>query len=311
MMRADTRKSILETLSGLNRQSALCGVGRQGSRTRSAAAFTLLELVVVIATCCLLIAAMLPTFARSGLNAKAFQCLENNRRLCAAWRIYADDSQDRLVYSSDDGSAASNPLNQYAWTWSHLDFDPSNTKNYDTNADIVLRPLWPYAGRIASLYRCPSDPSYVVVNGVAKPRVRSFSMNVFLGAFAGTDGGYGSRITNYRLFLKMTDLSAPGPSMTFVFLDERPDVINWGNFMTDMNGYPGQPSLYAFDQDVPGMFHKLGGTFSFADGHTEVHRWLDPRTTPAYRPQVSVVNTFFAPNSPDVAWVQAHSTVLK
>jgi len=148
--------------------------------------------------------------------------------------------------ASDDGSGTSNPLNQYAWTLSHLDYT-SNSKNWDINADIVLRPLWPY-GKDASIYRCPSDQSYVLVNGVSKPRVRSMSMNLYLGGFTGTSGGFAE---SFRIFLKTTDLTAPGPAKTFVFLDQRWDNINWGNFATDMSGYPNQPNLYAFTQDLP------------------------------------------------------------
>ena len=67
-----------------------------------------------------------------------------------------------------------------------------NRANWDTNVDIVNRPLWPYTAKNASIYRCPSDTSYVVVDGVATPRVRSISMNLYLGGFAGKprfDGG--------------------------------------------------------------------------------------------------------------------------
>lgn len=279
-------------------------------RHRCAGAFTLIELLVIIATCVLLALALLPSLAKTGQSSKAFLCLENNRRLCAAWRMYADDNQDRIVYSSDDGSGTANPQNQYAWTWSKLDSFPK-PDNWDTNYDIVLRPLWAYTGRDATIYRCPSDPFYFVVNGVSWPRVRGFSMNVFLGGFAGTDAGWGPRITNYRLFLKTTQLTLPGPANTFVFTDERPDCINWGNYFTIMDGYPNQPGLYSFNQDFPGMFHNVGGSFSFGDGHVEVHRWQDPRTTPALLFGQSQDLTLATPRSVDVPWLQAHSTTLR
>lgn len=277
-----------------------------------AAAFTLLELLAVVVTCAFLaMALLLPSLAKTGQSSKAFLCLENNRRLCAAWRMYADDNQDRIVYSSDDGSGTANPQNQYAWTWSKLDGSPYNEGNYGTNYDITHRPLWTYTGRDATIYRCPSDPFYFVINGVSWPRVRGFSMNVFLGGLAGTDGGWGARITNYRLFFKTTQLTLPGPANTFVFTDERPDCINWGNYFTVMDGYPNQPNLYMFQQDFPGMFHNLGGSFSFGDGHVEVHRWIDARTTPAFLAGQSTVIDLAVPNSRDVAWLQAHATTLR
>src|SRR5204863_7394506 len=127
---------------------------------------------------------------------------------------------------------------------------------------------------------CPSDTSYVLVNGIPTPRVRSMSMNLYLGGLAGTSVGLASA-ANFRIFLKTTDLSAPGPTKTFVFLDERWDVINWGNFFTDMSGYsPSNAALYQFTEDIPNMIHEGGCSFSFADGRGEIHRWADPRTTP-------------------------------
>src|SRR5438445_10948389 len=109
-------------------------------RSIGSRAFTLIELTVVIIVLCLLTSTLLPVLAKSRPTSLAFQCLNNQRQLCAAWRMYADDSHDRIVYASDDGT--SNPLNQYAWTLSHLDYT-LNSKNWDTNADIVLRPLCP------------------------------------------------------------------------------------------------------------------------------------------------------------------------
>jgi len=133
------------------------------------------------------------------------------------------------------------------------------------------------------------------------------SMNLFLGGFDGTDGGW-SALNSFRIYVRMTDLVAPAPADTFVFIDERSDTINWGNFTTWMTGYPNQPSLYACNGDLPGLLHDGAASVSFADGRGEIHRWLDPRTTPPLQLE-SVLNAgFAAPNDPDVAWLQAHAT---
>jgi prepilin-type processing-associated H-X9-DG protein len=92
----------------------------------------------------------------------------------------------------------------------------------------------------------------------------------------------------------------------FVFMDERPDVINWGDYLTDMTGYSTQPSMYQFGGDMPGMYHNLGATISFADGRAEIKRWADPRTTP---PPGSVSSsTYPSPGNVDIAWIQDHAT---
>ena len=70
-----------------------------------------------------------------------------------------------------------------------------------------------------------------------------------------------------------------GPSRTFVFLDMREDSIDVGNFAPDMRGWPNDPSQWGF-YDLPGAYHHRHCGFSFADGHSEIKRWLDDRTIP-------------------------------
>jgi prepilin-type N-terminal cleavage/methylation domain-containing protein/prepilin-type processing-associated H-X9-DG protein len=277
--------------------------------SKFARAFTLVELLVVLCIVALLAATLAPTLAGSRNGSQAFRCQSNNRQLAAAWKLYADDNGDRVVYSSGD-SIQNAP---YIWTRSSLDYDPNNSGNWDTNVDIVKGPLWPYTSKDALIYRCPSDHSYVVtVTGVAKPRVRSFSMNLFTGGFApttgsgpGTDGGLAP---TFRIFSKTTELTAPGPARTFVFMDMRPEEINFGNFLTDMAGYPNVPAQFAF-YDFPGIFHNLGASVSFADGRVEIRRWVDPRTAPTINgPSGPAVAS---PSNVDVAWLQARATSPK
>src|SRR5205807_8363813 len=132
---------------------------------RNSNAFTLAELIVIVAILAALTAMVLPVMTKTNTSVNTFQCLNNNRQLCIAWRLYAEDNRGRLVYSSDDGTGTANPLNQYAWTLTHMDYSSANAGNWDTNADIVLRPLFPYTGRNPAIYKCPSDKSFVIVSG--------------------------------------------------------------------------------------------------------------------------------------------------
>ena len=223
--------------------------------------------------------------------------------------MHADDNNGRILYSSDGGNLQ-NPLNTNAWTWSHLNFSGNNAANWDTNSDIVRRPLWPYIGKDASLFKCPSERSYVVVTNQPKPRVRSVSMNCFLGGFAGSTNGFPGSDTSYQRYLKISEISVP--NKIFVFLDQRADNINSGNFVTDMTGYPNSPAAYKFSSDFPGFYHDQSCTFSFVDGHVEEKRWIDIRTIlpPSpngyfYRPDGMVL---IVPYSFDVAWLQVHAT---
>ena len=107
--------------------------------------------------------------------------------------------------------------------------------------------------------------------------------------------------------MKQSDLNNPGPTSLFVFLDMRQDSIDMGNFATDMDGWPGQPARYGFF-DLPGFYHHFAGGFSFADGHSEIRRWRDSRTTPPLVAEGNINDWFSSPNNVDVAWMQERTT---
>jgi prepilin-type N-terminal cleavage/methylation domain-containing protein/prepilin-type processing-associated H-X9-DG protein len=282
------------------------------------AGFTLVELLVVIAIIALLAAMLLPVLGKSKLKAQAIQCMNNTRQLCLAWRLYAEDNHDVLVFASEKNAGANvtgkgqglpSPLDQYSWCLGTMNFAPDNQGNWDINYDITRRPLWPY-NKNAGIYKCPADHSFVVVNGVQRPRVRTMAMNMFVGGFDGTDGGW-TPAYGYRIYLKLSDLGSPGgpPDKIFVFLDEREDCINYGNYWTDMDGYkPSDPPNYQYWQDFPAFYHNRAGSFSFADGHSEIHRWLDDGTMPPLQYEKVMNIRKYVPRNVDVAWFQEHST---
>jgi prepilin-type N-terminal cleavage/methylation domain-containing protein len=274
-------------------------------------AFTLIELLVVIAVIAILAAMLLPALSKGKLRAWGIQCMDNHKQLTLAWRMYADDNSDVLVYASnlpDPNFPQHVVLDEYAWTLVHMDFDPSHQGNWDINYDMVKRPLWPYTGKNANIYRCPADKSFLMVGGEAKPRVCSMSMNLYVGGFDGTDGNW-PWAQPYQIYTKLADINPP--SKIFVFLDMREDSVNWGNFMTYMAGYsPTDPSQYGFDGDYPGMYHDQACGFSFADGHSEIKHWRDSRTMPPLTVGANPLFNVFSmtPGNVDVAWLQDHST---
>ena len=277
-----------------------------------AKAFTVVELLVVIAIVIILMTFRLTAYSSTRIQSKGVQCLNNLRQLSLAWRMYAEDNHGYILYSSGSTSAYNSSVP--AWCSGVLDFNPANRSNFDPAQDIMRSPMWPY-NKNASIFKCPGDTSVVVVSGSAVPRVRSYSMNIYLGGFGGTTG---SLFNPAYLYFKYSDLAdalrSPGEASTFLFIEERQDAINWGNFVTDMSGYsPPNPATFRWDGDFPGSYHDRAGGISFCDGHVEMHKWADGRTTPPIVAGGLLFNGSSSVSSPynaDIAWLQSVSTRL-
>ena len=279
---------------------------------RRSRGFTLIELLVVIAIIAILAALLLPALTRAKLKAQGVQCMNSHRQLAIAWRMYTEDNQDRLLYASANAASLNTPDTSWSYTWctGRIDFNGGNRSNWDPNADIMQSQMWPYCGKNLGIWRCPADRSFVTVSGERKSRIRSMAMNAYLGGFGGQPISTGN-MSAYTLYRKYGELSRPGADRVFVFIDEREDAVNYGNYLQDMSGYsPNIPAIYRW-LDLPAAYHGNAGGLSFADGHSEIHKWRDGRTSRPINDGGVIFDgstPIASPNSIDVAWMQDHTT---
>ena len=141
--------------------------------------------------------------------------------------------------------------------------------------------IYPYVGN-PSYYRCPADTSTALatiaypLGGRGNPRVRSVSMNVWVGAGSSSViSDLGVAASAYHIYRTETDLSNPGPANLSLILDENPFSINDAMLIEE-------PSTAGLDAttawiDLPATYHNGSGGISFCDGHAQMRLWTDPR----------------------------------
>lgn len=238
--------------------------------------FTLIELLTVIATIAILAALLFPILGKAKVKAQRTTCLSNLRQLGFAWIMYRDDNSDYL--------AESYPVdNPEVWVQGDM-----TKPNEACDADLIRQgKLYPY-GRSVSIYHCPADQG-VTTAGQVLPTVRSYSMNSFMGArdlqlapIPSTAAGF------VPFYAKYSDI--PRPDQLWVLLDQDERSIDDGFFVTD-------PTAGIWF-DLPAMSahrHNYSYTLNFADGHSDIWRYTDPRSF-----QVSV-NQTEQPGNTDLA----------
>lgn len=276
------------------------------SRRRARDGFTLIELLVVIAIIAILAGMLLPGLARARVKAQGIQCLNNLRQLGLGWMLYVDENQGRLP-PNGVGLGGAGVTRDSVWVrgWlNNLASTPDNTNTVYLEESAV----GPYV-RSPGVWRCPGDRSTSVHGGRRLPRVRSVSMNGFI---TGQQSGIVQVSGRNELFRKLGDFDRVGASRIWLLLDEREDSINNGYFrLQDPAVVPPNPKTLRL-YNWPASYHNRAGALNFADGHSEVHRWVDPRTAPPVkRQQLDPINGVGLPDNPDVAWLLERSTVAK
>ncbi|MBI3852067.1 MAG: prepilin-type N-terminal cleavage/methylation domain-containing protein [Verrucomicrobia bacterium] len=252
-------------------------------------AFTLIELLVVITIIAILASLLLPALSKAKMKATGAYCQGNMRQLTLAMILYADDNQGTMpgrYFGKQEDMVGGG----YWPAWRFMPYVGMSVTEAVNQVQDAMRqgPLWRYCPAFGS-YHCPGDLRFKRRQPGTHWAYDSYSK------LDGMNGDFGG----LEPIRKLDQVPESARTMTFI---EEADSRNFniGTWVIDAPSHQWVDSV--------AVFHNGSSTISFADGHVEGHKWLEPSTIAAAAAAQNNLDTPFywtkAPNDRDFTWIE-------
>jgi prepilin-type processing-associated H-X9-DG protein/prepilin-type N-terminal cleavage/methylation domain-containing protein len=222
-------------------------------------AFTMIELLVVVAIIGLLSGLLLPALSQGKTRAQAATCRKNAQQIAYAFLMYLDDNTDIFPTAAARSTLGAQPED---WIWWQTEKSGSGTSAMRNPArGSVVQHLGNYDTRY---FRCPTD-KYAVKREIAwreNPGSEQFFYSYSLNAHS--DHGMASYISRDRAMVFLNRISAVRNPSSKIMLAEEKGGPSDG---------PGSASIDDGRWVPPGyplsVRHSGRANVAFADGHVE------------------------------------------
>jgi type II secretory pathway pseudopilin PulG len=231
---------------------------------RPLAAFTIVELLVVIAVLAILVAMLLPALGLARERAQLADCSGQMRQLALGWSMFPSDHNGWIMHGMprNKDEVVGNPpfpVGEYAFVL-----------RGDGDDKIEKGVLYPYVLN-TDVFVCPSEEA-----GLQNPpdRLSDRSYSIIKPMW----GEQWDPPNNVIGFARMYEQIAT-PARQLVWMEENDYRSNWnvGSWILGPN--------YNW-VDYVAIFHDTFDNLGFADGHIERREWIDPRTIEQSRLQI-------------------------
>jgi len=246
-------------------------------------AFTLVELLVVIAIIALLMALLMPALERAREQGMRVVCLNNLRQLTLAWNLYADDNDGKLVcgyieeggfFVLETGPWAPNGMHYQECPWVLRDWPAADLTDQEMIQAIKDGALYQYTKNV-KLYKCPNSLFH---------EWRTYSA---------VDSMNTARYDNGPMLKHRTEIRTPTERIVFIENSGATPMGGWSIYYR-------RPAW----RDEPPVRHGDGGTLGFADGHSEYWKCKDLLTRTYNDTNTNIWKAIDFPNSLDIPRMQ-------